>query len=175
MLALRPGWASMFRSYLNAPERYAKCFVTDESGDDWYISGDLASIDTDGYVWFVGRADDVIKTSGHLVGPFEIESVLGEHPAVAASGSSASPTKPSGRSSRPSSYYGQVSNRAKRHVVISSPTGVVDGPGRGSTRIGFRGESAGHPKRQDHATPPSAPRELGLPEGDLSTLEGSDS
>lgn len=77
-LALRPGWPSMFRAYLNAPERYAKCFV-----GGWYLSGDLARCDGDGYFWFVGRADDVIKTAGHLVGPFEVESVLLEHPAVA--------------------------------------------------------------------------------------------
>ena len=77
-LALRPGWPSMFRAYWNEPERYAKCFV-----DGWYLSGDLARRDADGYFWFVGRADDVIKTSGHLVGPFEVESTLMEHPAVA--------------------------------------------------------------------------------------------
>ena len=77
-LALRPGWPSMFRAYWNEPERYSKCFV-----GGWYLSGDLARRDADGYFWFVGRADDVIKTSGHLVGPFEVESTLMEHPAVA--------------------------------------------------------------------------------------------
>ena len=80
-LALKPGWPSMFRTYLNEPERYAKCF-----SDGWYLSGDLAKRDADGYYWFVGRSDDVIKTSGHLVGPFEVESVLMEHPAVAEAG-----------------------------------------------------------------------------------------
>ena len=77
-LALRPGWPSMFRAYVGEPERYARCF----SGG-WYLSGDLARRDADGYYWFVGRADDLIKTSGHLVGPFEVESALMEHPAVA--------------------------------------------------------------------------------------------
>jgi acetyl-CoA synthetase len=80
-LALRPGWPSMFRAYLNEPERYAKCF-----SQGWYLTGDLARRDADGYYWFVGRADDVIKTSGHLIGPFEVESVLLEHPAVAEAG-----------------------------------------------------------------------------------------
>jgi acetyl-CoA synthetase len=80
-LALRRGWPSMFREYLNEPERYAKCFA-----DGWYLSGDLARCDADGYYWFVGRKDDVIKTSGHLIGPFEVESVLMEHPAVAEAG-----------------------------------------------------------------------------------------
>ncbi|MEX2148471.1 MAG: acetate--CoA ligase, partial [Candidatus Rokuibacteriota bacterium] len=80
-LALRAGWPSMFRGYLGEPARYRKCFA-----GGWYLTGDLARCDADGYYWFVGRADDVIKTSGHLVGPFEVESVLMEHPAVAAAG-----------------------------------------------------------------------------------------
>jgi acetyl-CoA synthetase len=77
-LALRPGWPSMFRGYLNMEERYQKSFV-----GGWYLSGDLAEKDAEGYFWFVGRADDVIKSSGHLIGPFEVESTLIEHEAVA--------------------------------------------------------------------------------------------
>ena len=80
-LALRPGWPSMFRGYVNELERYAKCFA-----DGWYLTGDLAMRDADGYFWFVGRADDVIKSAGHLIGPFEVESALMEHPAVAEAG-----------------------------------------------------------------------------------------
>jgi acetyl-CoA synthetase len=80
-LALRPGWPSMFRAYWGESERYRKCFV-----GGWYLTGDLARRDQDGYFWFVGRKDDVIKTSGHLIGPFEVESVLMEHPAVAEAG-----------------------------------------------------------------------------------------
>jgi acetyl-CoA synthetase len=80
-LALRPGWPSMFRGYLDQEERYRKCF---RSG--WYLSGDLARRDADGYYWFVGRADDVIKSAGHLIGPFEVESALLEHAAVAEAG-----------------------------------------------------------------------------------------
>lgn len=76
-LALRPGWPSMFRGYLDAEDRYRKCFA-----GGWYLSGDLARVDEDGYFWFVGRADDVIKSAGHLIGPFEVETVLMEHPAV---------------------------------------------------------------------------------------------
>ena len=74
----RPGWPSMFRGYLGEDERYRKCFA-----GGWYLTGDLARRDRDGYYWFVGRSDDVIKTAGHLVGPFEVESALMEHPAVA--------------------------------------------------------------------------------------------
>ena len=80
-LALRPGWPSMMRGYLNEEERYRKCFA-----DGWYLTGDLAMRDAEGYYWFVGRADDVIKSAGHLIGPFEVESTLMEHPAVAEAG-----------------------------------------------------------------------------------------
>ncbi|OCB30498.1 acetate--CoA ligase [Mycobacterium malmoense] len=77
-LALKPGWPSMFRGYLNAEERYRKSFA-----DGLYLTGDLAKKDADGYFWFVGRKDDVIKSAGHLIGPFEVESALTDHPAVA--------------------------------------------------------------------------------------------
>jgi acetyl-CoA synthetase len=80
LIALRPGWPAMFRAYWRNPEIYQKRFI-----NDWYVCGDRASIDADGYYWFVGRDDDVINTGGHLVGPFEIESALLEHPAVAES------------------------------------------------------------------------------------------
>ena len=80
-LALRPGWPSMFQAYWNEPARYQKCFA-----GGFYLSGDLAKRDRDGYFWFVGRKDDVIKSSGHLVGPFEVESGLMEHKAVAEAG-----------------------------------------------------------------------------------------
>lgn len=80
-LALRPGWPSLMRAYLNEEERYRKCFA-----DGWYLTGDLAMRDSEGYYWFVGRADDVIKSAGHLIGPFEVESALMEHKAVAEAG-----------------------------------------------------------------------------------------
>jgi acetyl-CoA synthetase len=80
-LALRPGWPSMFRGYLHEDERYRRCFA-----GGWYLTGDLARKDADGYFWFVGRGDDVIKSSGHLIGPFEVESSLMEHEAVAEAG-----------------------------------------------------------------------------------------
>jgi acetyl-CoA synthetase len=80
-LALRPGWPSMFRGYLHMEKRYRRCFR-----GGWYLSGDLARRDADGYFWFVGRADDVIKSGGHLIGPFEVESALLEHPAVVEAG-----------------------------------------------------------------------------------------
>jgi acetyl-CoA synthetase len=80
-LALRPGWPSMFRTYWKREDLYQSRF-----NGGWYITGDKAKKDEEGYYWFVGRADDVINTAGHLVGPFEVESVLIEHPAVAEAG-----------------------------------------------------------------------------------------
>jgi acetyl-CoA synthetase len=80
LIALRPGWPAMFRQYWRNEKVYNSKFV-----DGWYICGDRATVDEEGYYWFVGRDDDVINTGGHLVGPFEIESALLEHPAVAES------------------------------------------------------------------------------------------
>ncbi len=80
-LAARPGWPSMFQTYWQQQERYDSRFV-----NGWYFSGDEAEQDPDGYFWFIGRTDDVINTAGHLVGPFEVESALIEHPAVAEAG-----------------------------------------------------------------------------------------
>jgi acetyl-CoA synthetase len=80
IIALEPGWPSQFRTYFKQPDVYQSKFK-----NGWYICGDRASIDQDGYFWFQGRDDDVINTGGHLVGPFEIESALLEHEAVAES------------------------------------------------------------------------------------------
>jgi acetyl-CoA synthetase len=80
LIALRPGWPSMMRGYWRNPAAYESRFR-----NGWYVTGDRASVDADGYFWFVGRDDDVINTGGHLVGPFEIESALLEHGAVAES------------------------------------------------------------------------------------------
>ena len=86
LIALKPGWPSMMRCFWNNPTGYQNKFK-----NGWYVCGDRASIDNDGYFWFVGRDDDVINTGGHLVGPFEIESALLEHPAVAESAAVATP------------------------------------------------------------------------------------
>jgi acetyl-CoA synthetase len=80
-LAIRPGWPSMFRTYWKNAEMYNSRFRK-----GWYITGDRARMDEDGYFWFVGRTDDVINSAGHLIGPFEVESVLMEHPAVVEAG-----------------------------------------------------------------------------------------
>jgi acetyl-CoA synthetase len=167
MLALRPGWPSMFRTYLHDDERYAHCF---DGG--WYVSGDLARVDADGYVWFIGRADDVIKTAGHLIGPFEVESALLEHPAVAEAGAYGVPDEMAG-----SVVHAAVALRAG--FTASDELGL-ELIGHGRARLG----PAVAPRRilfvADVPKTKSGKilrrllraRELGLPEGDLSTLEG---
>lgn len=86
LIAIKPGWPSMMRTYWNNEETYKKKFK-----NGWYLPGDRSSIDKEGYFWFVGRDDDVINTGGHLVSPFEVESALLEHPAVAESAVVAKP------------------------------------------------------------------------------------
>jgi acetyl-CoA synthetase len=86
LIAFRPGWPAMMRAYWNNDIKYREKFV-----NGWYLSGDRASIDNEGYFWFIGRDDDVINTGGHLVSPFEVESALLQHPAVAESAVVAKP------------------------------------------------------------------------------------
>ena len=166
-LALKRGWPSMLRGYLNNEERYGKCFA-----GDWYLTGDLARRDADGYYWFVGRADDVIKSAGHLIGPFEVESVLMEHPAVAEAGVIG----------KPDPVVGEVVK-----AFVSLKRGFAESEA-------LRMELLGHARKRlgaavapkEIAFMPQLPRtrsgkimrrllkarELGLPEGDTSTLEG---
>ncbi|WP_135825841.1 acyl-CoA synthetase [Halorussus ruber] len=81
-IAERGDYPCFFAEYWEKPDKTADCFVEGSEGE-WYLSGDLARKDEDGYFWFEGRADDVIISSGYRIGPFEVESSLGEHPAVA--------------------------------------------------------------------------------------------
>lgn len=81
-LAIKKGWPSMMVAIWNNPEKYESYFMP----GDWYVSGDSAYMDEDGYFWFQGRVDDVIMTAGERVGPFEVESKLIEHPAVTEAG-----------------------------------------------------------------------------------------
>ncbi len=167
-LALRPGWPSMFRVYWEEPERYQKCFA-----GGWYLTGDLAKKDADGYFWFVGRKDDVIKTAGHLIGPFEVESILMEHKAVAEAGVIGKPDP-------------VALEVVKAFVALK--TGFEPGETLRRELLAFARTRLGAaiaPREIDFL--PSLPknragkimrrllkaRELGLPEGDTSTLEGS--
>jgi acetyl-CoA synthetase len=164
-LALRPGWPSMFRGYLHDEERYRSCFA-----GGWYLTGDVARVDAEGYFWFVGRTDDVIKSAGHLIGPFEVESVMMEHPAVVEAGVIGLPDPVAGE-------------KVKAFVSLR--------PGFEPTEA-LRSELLGHGRRRLGALAPKEidfdqnlphtrsgkvmrrllkAREMGLPEGDLSTLE----
>ncbi|MBT5022903.1 acetate--CoA ligase [Candidatus Woesearchaeota archaeon] len=87
-LVMKPGWPSMMKEVWNNPEKFNEYFKK-----GWYITGDRVKVDEDGYFWFVGRADDVINTAGHRVGPFEVESALIEHPAVCEAGVIGKPDK----------------------------------------------------------------------------------
>lgn len=169
-LALRPGWASMFRDYIGARERYESCFV-----DGWYLAGDLVRRDHEGFYWFVGRADDVIKSAGHLIGPFEVERVLMEHPAVVQAGAYGVPDP--------------IAGEVVHARLVAAPDIALDGDRAES----ILRDVLGHARR--HLGPAVAPRqlefvdrlpvtrsgkimrrvlrarELGLPEGDLSGLE----
>ena len=168
-LLLKTPWPSMMRGYLHEDERYRKCFA-----DGWYFTGDLARRDAEGYYWFVGRADDVIKSAGHLIGPFEVESALLEHPAVAEAGVIGIPDETVGE-------------------VVKAFVALKPGFDAGEA---LRRELLGHArKRLGAAVAPKAidfranlpktrsgkimrrllkARELGLPEGDLSTLESDE-
>jgi len=165
-LALRPGWPSMFRGYLHDEERYRKCFA-----GGWYLTGDLARRDADGYFWFVGRADDIIKTSGHMVGPFEVESALMEHPAVAEVGVIGKPDPLIGEMVKAfiALKPGKVPSDELRLELIGfarKKLGSAVAPKEISFQQNIPKNKGGKIMRRLLKA-----RELGLPEGDLSTLE----
>ena len=165
-LALKPGWPSMFRGYLGEPERYAKCF---RSG--WYLTGDLARRDEDGYYWFVGRADDVIKSAGHLIGPFEVESALMEHPAVAEAAviGKPDPTMMEVVKAFVALRAGFTPSDALHRELLAHARRKL-GPAVAPREIEFRPNL---PKTRSGKIMRRLlkARELGLPEGDTSTLE----
>ena len=165
-LALRPGWPSMFRGYLGEDERYRKCFA-----GGWYLSGDLAMRDADGYFWFVGRGDDVIKSAGHLIGPFEVESALLEHPAVAEAGVIGKPDPVVGEVVKAfcSLKPGFAPGEALRRELLGHARKRL-GPAVAPKEIDFR-ESLPRTRSGKIMRRLLKARELGLPEGDLSTLE----
>lgn len=169
-LALKSGWPSMFRGYLHENERYAKCFA-----GDWYLTGDLAMRDADSYFWFVGRADDVIKSSGHLIGPFEVESALMEHPAVAEAGVIGKPDPMAGEIVKAfvALKPGHEPGEALRKELLGHARRRL-GPAVAPKEIDFRTNlprtRSGKIMRRLLKA-----RELGLPEGDLSTLESDES
>jgi len=168
-LALRPGWPSMMRAYLNEDERYRKCFA-----GGWYLTGDLAMRDHDGYYWFVGRADDVIKSAGHLIGPFEVESALMEHPAVAEVGVIGIPDETAGEIVKAfvALKNGVEPNEALRKELLGHARKRL-GPAIAPKEIIFR-ENLPKTRSGKIMRRLLKARELGLPEGDISTLESEE-
>lgn len=168
-LALKPGWPSMFRGYLHEEERYQKAFK-----EGWYLSGDLAKLDADGYFWFVGRADDVIKSAGHLIGPFEVESALIEHPAVAEAGVIGIPDETAGELVKAFVTL-NTGYEANDNLLLELTAHARRrlGPAVAPKQIAFRDNlpltRSGKIMRRLLKA-----RELGLPEGDTSTLEGNE-
>ena len=168
-LALRPPWPSMMRGYLHEEERYRKCFA-----GGWYLTGDLARRDADGYYWFVGRADDVIKSAGHLIGPFEVESALMEHPAVAEAGVIGKPDPIVGEVVKAfvALKAGHEESEALRRELLGHARkrlGAAVAPKEIEFRLNLPKTRSGKIMRRLLKA-----RELGLPEGDLSTLESDE-
>ncbi len=165
-LAIKKGWPSMLRTLWHDEERYKKLFK-----GDWYITGDRARKDGDGYFWYIGRADDVIKTSGERVGPFEVESVLVEHPAIAEAAVIG----------KPDELRGEIIK-----AFITLRTGFTPNPDLEEDIKKFvKQHLAAHAYPREMTFMDKLPktrsgkimrrllkaRELGLPEGDTSTLE----
>ncbi|MDV6250359.1 acetate--CoA ligase [Vibrio sp. EA2] len=168
-LALKSGWPSMFRGYLNQEEKYQSCF-----NGEWYLSGDLAMKDEDGYFWFVGRKDDLIKSSGHLIGPFEVESALMEHPAVAEAGVIGVPDPVAGQIVK--AFVALKPNVTADEELKQSLLGLARkrlGAAVAPKEIVFR---TNLPKTRSGKIMRRLlkARELGLPEGDISTLESDE-
>ncbi len=165
-LAIKPGWPSMMRQIWKNPAKYNEYFR-----NGWYYTGDTAQVDKDGYFWYVGRADDVIKTAGERVGPFEVESALIEHPAVAEAGVIGKPDQLRG-------------NIIKAFIVLTP--GYTDSPQlREDIQKFVKNKLAGHAYPREIEIMQKLPKtrsgkivrrllrakELGLPLGDTSTLE----
>lgn len=165
-LAIRPESPSLFKTYWGRPEVYESKFK-----NGWYLTGDRAMQDDDGYFWFIGRDDDVINTAGHLVGPFEVESALVEHPAVAEAAVIGKPDP-------------------ERLEIIKAFVSLAEGYTASDAlkeeiRLYVRNRLAAHAYPREIDILDSLPktrsgkimrrllkaRELGLPEGDTSTLE----
>jgi len=168
-LALKTGWPSMFRGYLHQEQKYQSCFA-----HGWYLSGDLAMRDEEGYYWFIGRADDLIKSSGHLIGPFEVESVLMEHSAVAEVGVIGIPDEVAGQLVK--AFVALKPGIAPSESLLKELKGLARkrlGAAVAPKEIAFR---ANLPKTRSGKIMRRLlkARELGLPEGDISTLESDE-
>ncbi len=165
-LALKTDWPALFTAYLNEPDRYAECFRC-----GLYLTGDRVRRDGRGVYWFKGRSDEVIKSAGHLVGPFEVESALLEHPAVAEAGVIGKPDPIVGEAIKAfvALKPGVAAGAPLRRALIAHARRRL-GPTLAPKEITFcddlpKTRSGKIMRRLLRA------RELGLPEGDLSALD----
>jgi acetyl-CoA synthetase len=172
-LALKRGWSSMFRGYLHREDKYRSCFQ-----DGWYLTGDLAKRDSQGYYWFVGRADDLIKSSGHLIGPFEVESALMEHPAVVEVGVIGVPDEIAGEVVK--AFVALNPDFEKNEQTLTALKKELKGFARkklgtavAPKEIVFR-ENLPKTRSGKIMRRLLKARELNLPEGDISTLESDE-
>jgi len=165
-IAMKPKWPSMMHAIWRRPNKYKSYFT-----NGWYISGDHGWKDTDGYFWFIGRADDVIKTAGERVGPFEVESALVSHPAVVEAGVIG----------KPDAVRGEI---IKAFVVLTTGTKPSETLKKELSEY-VKKHLAGHAYPREIEFIDKLPKtrsgkimrrilkakELGLPVGDTSTLE----
>ena len=168
-LVIKTDWPSMFSDYLHETVRYDDCFK-----DGWYLTGDLAYRDEDGYYWFVGRSSDLIKSAGHLIGPFEVESALLEHPAVTEAGVIGIPDNVAGEVVKAFITL-KTGEKASDEVLksVMAHARIKLGHALAPREIEFRDNL---PKTRSGKIMRRLlkARELGLPEGDISTLESDE-
>ncbi len=173
-LAIKAGWPSMMRKIWRNEQKYQQYMQF----DDWFISGDSAYMDDDGYFWFQGRVDDVIKTSGERVGPFEVESTLLEHPAIIEAGVIGKPDAIRGEIIKafvcPRQEY-DISNEERSEELKQAIMDFVRKrlaahavPREIEFRCGLPKTRSGKIMRRVLKA-----QELGLPIGDLSTIDDS--
>lgn len=164
-IALRTPWPSLFLGYLGDEGRTRACFA-----GGWYLSGDLARRDADGRFHFVGRSDDVIKTSGHLVGPFEVERVLLQHPAVLEAGVIGIPCPIAGESVK--GYVtlrpGHTASDGLAADILAHARRAL-GPALAPRAIAFA-PALPHTSSGKIMRRLLKARDLGLPEGDVSSV-----
>ena len=165
-LVIKPGWPSMMRQIWKNEAKY-----NEYMRNDWYYTGDTAQVDKDGYFWYVGRADDVIKTSGERVGPFEVESALIEHEAVAEAGVIGKPD--------------QLRGNIIKAFIVLTPGHTESDELKKDIQKHVKSRLAGHAYPREIEVVKTLPKtrsgkimrrllrakELGLPIGDTSTLE----
>jgi acetyl-CoA synthetase len=167
-LALKPTWPSMFRGYLHEEQRYRKTFA-----GGFYLTGDIVKRDADGYFWFVGRADDVIKSAGHLIGPFEVENALTDHPAVAEAAVIGVPDPTVGEVVK---AFVTLKDRYRPDEALNREL-MAHARKRLGAAVAPKSieivESLPHTRSGKIMRRLLKSRELGLPEGDISTIEAA--